>query len=151
MRTAHSILIKCTPEHLWPFVEDPDLQMLWMKGLLANELTSEPPAREGSTFQLKIREGGRIQRYEGRVTALDRPRHLGIRFLGGSLRPGMVMRVDYRLQPVNAHTRLEYVAVLESGELDWSQKLLLPLVRLSSRVQLRGFLRKLKALAESPV
>jgi hypothetical protein len=151
MRTAYSILIECTPEHLWPFIEEPDLQMLWMKGLLANELTSEPPAREGSTFRLKIREGGQVQRYEGRITALERPWHLGIQFWGGSLRPGMVMRVDYGLQTVNTHTRLDYVAVLESGKLDWSQKLFLPLLRLSSHMQLRGFLKKLKALAESPV
>ena len=74
MRTARSILIECSPEHLWPFVEEPDLQKLWMKGLLANELTSEPPAREGSTFQLRIREGGRIQRSRKRAgKAVPRP------------------------------------------------------------------------------
>jgi hypothetical protein len=151
MRTARSILIECPPEHLWPFVEEPDLQTLWMRGLLANELTSEPPAREGSTFRLTIREAGRVHRYEGQIVALDRPRHLGIHYWGGALRPGVVMRVDYRLQPVNAHTRLDYVAQIESGELDWSSRLLLPLIRLSSHLQLRSYLKKLKVLAESPV
>jgi len=149
MRTEYTTTIACPPERLWTFLEEPELQKQWMKGLLANEPTSGHRT-VGSTFRLKIQEGRRVAEYDGEVTARDQPRHLGIRFWGGNMPKGMIMRVDYRLAAAADGTRLDYLAELESGSFPFMLKLLLPLIQLFSRWQLRRFMQTLKQLAEAP-
>jgi carbon monoxide dehydrogenase subunit G len=142
--------IACTPEHLWPFLAEPELQKQWMKGLEDNRPTSDGPRGVGSTFQMHIKEGGRVAVYDGEVTAHDPPRHLGVRFWGGALRPGMAMRADYHLSAVDGQTRLDYVAAVECKRMGFFMRLLMPLFMLFGRMQLKAFLKTLKRLAEEP-
>jgi carbon monoxide dehydrogenase subunit G len=145
MRIARTLEIACAPEQLWPFLDEPEKQKLWMKGLLENEQAG--PRGVGSTFRLTIREGRKAEEYQGEVTAYDPPRHLAVRLGGGAMK-GMSMQVDYRLAPLDGGTRLDYVAEADTACLPWVYKLLMPLVQLFGRFQLRGFLRTLKRLAE---
>jgi carbon monoxide dehydrogenase subunit G len=145
MRIAKTVEIACAPEQLWPFLDEPEKQKLWMKGLLESEHNG--PRGVGSTFRMKIQEGRKAAEYQGEVTAYDPPRHLAVRFGGGALK-GMCMGVDYRLTPVDGRTRLDYVAGADASCLPWGLRLLMPLVQLFGRLQLRGFLRTLKRLAE---
>jgi uncharacterized protein YndB with AHSA1/START domain len=150
MRMEYHAEFACTPEKLWPFLEEPEKQKLWMKGLLENRLTSDGPARPGSTFAMKIKEGGSVSDYAGEITALERPRHLGIRFWGGCFPNNTVMRVDYRLADLRGRTRLDYVAEMEGGQMGFFMRLMMPLFKLFGRLQLRSFMRTLKKLAEAP-
>lgn len=63
MRVEHRTEIACSPEQLWPYLEEPDKQKLWMKGVLSNESTSPGPTQVGSTSVMKIKEGGKVAAY----------------------------------------------------------------------------------------
>src|SRR5262249_55132243 len=149
MEIPYRMEVACPPERLWAFIEEPERQKQWMKGLQENRPTSEGPARVGSTFRMKIKEGSKVGDYDGEVTAHDRPRHLGVRFWGGPFPKGMAMRVDYHLTDLGGATRLDYLARMECEDrLPLFMRLLLPLAKVFSRWQLRGFMQTLKRLAE---
>jgi carbon monoxide dehydrogenase subunit G len=150
MRIERVTEIACTPERLWPFLHEPEKQKLWMKGLLENTPTGEGSGGPGSTFRMKIKEGGRVAEYDGEVTAIDPPRHLAVRIWGGGFPTGMVMHVEYRLTGLDGRTRLDYAAWSDTGRCGLFLRLLMPLFQLFGRIQLAGFLRKLKKLAEAP-
>lgn len=144
MQIEHTEEFRCTPERLWPYIEEPELQKKWMKGLIENRLTSEGPSRVGSRFRMKIKEGGRVVEFDGEVTAHDRPRHLAVRFWGGSFKPGMAMHADYRLSDLGGATRLDYAARLESERLGFFMKMMLPAFKLFASTQLRSFMKALR-------
>jgi hypothetical protein len=149
MRIIHTTWFNCPAARLWPFLDEPERQKLWLKGLLSNELTSEGPVRPGSTFRMCIQEGRKVGTYDGEITAHEPPRHLGLRFWGGALPAGLTMQVDYRLSEEGGRTRLDYEANME-GRCGFFLRLLLPLVKVFSKMQLRSFLKTLKRLAEAP-
>jgi uncharacterized protein YndB with AHSA1/START domain len=150
MRIERTILFNCTAEHLWSFLDEPERQKLWMKGLLENVPTSEGVKGVGSTFRMKIKEGGKVGEYQGEVTAYDRPRHLAVRFWGGPFPKGAAMRADYRLSEQNGQTRMDYVASFECERLPFFLRLLMPLLKCFSAMQLRSFFKTLKKLVEEP-
>lgn len=144
MKIEHSAEFDCPPERLWVWLEEPERQKQWMKGLLENEKTSEGPSRVGSTFRMRIQEGRRVADYEGEVTHHDAPRDLGVKFRGGCGGRDMEMRARYRLTDLgDGRTRLDYTA---EGELPGLFKLLAPLARLFGKLQLKGFLKTLQKL-----
>jgi len=149
MFIEQSTQIDCKPDQLWPFLEEPELQKKWMKGLVANESTSEGPTRLGSRFRMRIKEGNRISDYDGEITAFNRPKELGVRFWGGNFGPGMAMRANYVLVPHDGGTRLDYSCQLEAAKLPLWMKLMMPVFKIFSRWQLKSFLKKLKQLAEA--
>ena len=148
MQTVYSTLIDCTPEQLWPWLEEPDKQKQWMKGLLENVSTSEEPTRVGSTFRMTIQEGRRVAEYEGEVTNYDLHRHLGIKFWGEMLR-GVEIYVDYQLQDLGDRTRLDYLSTADTSEADFFIKLMMPLYKIFGMAQLKRFMKTLKRLAEA--
>ena len=151
MRLDYSMEVACPPEKLWPYLDQPDLQKQWMKGLEEIKVTSEGPKRAGSKFRMRIKEGGKTAEHEGQVTAYERNRHLGIRFWGGSFQEGMVMNVDYRLADLNGRTRLDYWCKLDFPPQGFLMRLFMPVGVFFARMQLRGFMKKLKSLVESSV
>jgi uncharacterized protein YndB with AHSA1/START domain len=150
MWIEHTEVFKCPAEHLWTFLEEPQKQKLWMKGLQENVPTSAGPQGVGSTFLMKIKEGRKVAEYQGEVTAYDRPRHLAVSLAGGPLPKGAKMLVDYRLSPVNGQTKLDYACQLQAERLGFFLRLLLPLAKLFSKMMLRRFMKKLKQHAEAP-
>ena len=151
MRVTHTAWFNCSPHHLWTFIEDPEKQKLWMKGLVDNQSTSPPPVRPGSTFHLRIKEGRYINDYDGEIVAREAPNFLSIRFWGGSFSPGMIMSVDYRLSEENGGTRLDYESRVEGKRPGFFLWLLLStIVRLFGKMHLKSFLKRLKELAEAP-
>ncbi len=111
MQITGTFEIAAPPETVWSCIEDPELQKKWMHGL---EETSWPDGRgdggEGTRFVQKIREGGRIQLYEGVILTKERPRHLGLR-VGNR---HFSMQVHYRLSGIPAGTRLDYSCATET-------------------------------------
>lgn len=150
MQIPYTCEIACTPERLWIFLYEPEQQKLWMRGLLENKATSDGPTKVGSTFHMCIKEGRKASDYDGEVTAYDPPRHLGICFWGGSFGPHMKMQVDYRLTDLGGRTRLDYLAGCNTEKLPRFVRLMMPLAKIFGRLQLRGFMKTLKRLAEAP-
>lgn len=141
--------LRCTPAQLWAFIDDVEKQKLWLTTLVDIAPTSSLERAVGSTFDMRVREGRRISRYEGRINAYDPPRHLGVSFWGGRFVPGLVMQVDYRLADLGTHTRLEYYSEIDTQSLRGPVKLAIPIARVFSFFQLRYFMRNLKRLAEA--
>lgn len=138
----------CNPEKLFEYISNPDLQPLWMTGVLSNTATLDGATREGSTFRMKIQEGKRVAEYDGEVTAIDPPRLLAVRMWGGNFPEGMQMCVTYRLTEVPGGTRLDYRCKTE-GKVGWIFRAMMWLFRGFARGQLKGFMQKLKGLVES--
>jgi hypothetical protein len=149
MHVEYRAEFRCTPWQLWPLLDDVDKQKLWMTTLLEIVPTSQIPRAVGATFDMRVREARRISRYEGRINAYDPPRHLGVSLWGGAFQPGVVMKVDYRLADLNATTRLEYYAEVDTESLRGPIKLAIPIARVFAFFQIRYFLGNLKRLAES--
>jgi hypothetical protein len=146
MKLVCSTEFACAPERLWSFLDEGEKRKLWMKGVLEDVETSSGPRGTGSTFRMKIKEGGRVGVYDGEVVAYDPPRHLGVKLTGPAFRDS-AMFVHYRLADLGARTHLDYEASIETK--GW-MKILGPLFVLFGRLQLKSFFRTLKALAEAP-
>ncbi len=140
---------RCTPAQLWPYIDDVDKQRLWLTTLIDIDSTSQLPRAVGSTFDMRVREGRRISRYEGRLNAYDPPRHLGVAFWGGAFPRGIVMHVHWRLADLGTRTRLEYHAEIDTSKLGVAQKLAIPIARVFTFFQLRYFMNNLRRLVEA--
>jgi len=146
MRTEYGIEVNCPPARLWPYLEEPDKQKLWMKGLLENVATSTQQTGVGATFKMKIKEGGKIAEYFGEVLKYERNKLLGIKLWGGPLKD-MEVFVDYTLIDLNGRTQLDYLAIMEIKGL--MMKIFSPLFKAFSMMQLKSFFKTMKRLAES--
>jgi hypothetical protein len=149
MRVEYRAEFRCTPEQLWPFLDEGDKQKLWMTTLVEIVTTSRVQRAVGTTFDMRVREGRRLSHYEGRISAYDAPRHLGVALWGGALQRSTVMQIDYRLADLGTRTRLEYYAEIDTANLRGPIKLAIPFARLFTVFQLRYFMRNLKRLAEA--
>jgi hypothetical protein len=149
MKSEFVATLRSDPEDLWLFLDEPELQKQWMRNLVELHISGTDRPCQGAGFRMRTREGRRVVTYLGEITAHDRPHHLAVRFWGGSMRPGMAVRVDYRLTPEGALTRLDITSQLEATRLGLGARLLLPLAMLLNRLQMRASLRELKRLAEA--
>lgn len=148
MQTIYAALIECTPGQLWPWLEEPDRQKQWMKGLLDHVRTSEKPLGVGSTFRLTIQEGRRAAVYEGEITNYDPHRRLSVKLWGEALR-GVEVYTDYQLQDLGGRTRLDYVSRTDASGAGFFTKRLLPLFKVFGAASLRRFMKTLQHLAEA--
>ena len=106
MALTCSVEIKATIDKAFECVEDPDKMKQWMDGLEETIYTSErdPANPVGTKFKQRIREGGRVQEYEGELLAYEKPKHLAVR-IGNKHFQAVA---DYRFTPTAAGTRLDY-------------------------------------------
>ncbi len=147
MRIEHSVEINCSPEQLWPYLEEPEKQKLWMKGVISNEPTDPGPTRVGSRSVMKIKEGGKIAEYNIEVVKYEPPKFMGIKMWGGSFKD-MEVFVDYKLNDLKGRTRLDYICTVEPQ--GFFMKMMMPLFKMFSLMQLKSFFKTLKSLAEAP-
>lgn len=142
----------CTPERLFSFLEEPEKQKQWMKGLLETQAVGEEKSGiVGSKFRMKIKEGRKVADYDGVITAYEKPKQLAIEMTGPTFPEGAVMHVDYRLADLGGRTRLDYRAEMKcSKPLPLWMRLLMPLFKVFGKVQLWSFMKALQRLAEQP-
>lgn len=146
MQMKHSGEFKCSPEHLWPFLEDPEKLKLWMKDVLEDRASKGGPIGLGSFFSMKFKQGGKTQHYRGEILIYDRPKHLGLKMKGGDFQHETEMFIDFKLQDLGGRTRLDYMESVDSaGALS---QLMSPVVKLFSMMQLKGFFKTLRTLVE---
>jgi carbon monoxide dehydrogenase subunit G len=149
MQFKETTLFHCSRECLWSYIEEPDKQKQWMKGLISNESTNPGYKGVGSTFRMVIQEGRKQATYDGDVTVHDKPSRLEIRFWGGNFPRGMLMRVDYVLREEAGQTRLDYTCTAE-GKVGFFMRVMFVLMKIFCRAQIRSFFRTLRTLVESP-
>jgi uncharacterized protein YndB with AHSA1/START domain len=108
MKNICTIEIEAPITKVFDFINDANKHKLWLDGLeeTIREPGYDPKNPLGSRFQQKIREGKKVEVYDGEVTAYDRPRHLGARVHNKALS----VQVDYRLTRVKKHTQLEFIS-----------------------------------------
>ena len=145
MNFTYTVEINAPIARVFELVDDDDNIKLWMDGL---EETLYPEGKNrtnpvGTKFKQRIKEGGHVAEYDGRVIAYEKPNHLAIT-IGN---PQFEMRVVYRFTPKGAWTWLDYSATMTRGSLFMKlmSKLFAPLTR---RILDRK-MKKLKELAES--
>jgi uncharacterized protein YndB with AHSA1/START domain len=106
MKNTSAIDIEAPVTKVFDFINDENKHKLWLDGL--EETIREPGYNSkkpvGSKFQQKIREGKKVEVYDGEVTAYERPRHLGARVYNKAFS----VHVDYHLTKVKKHTHLEF-------------------------------------------
>jgi uncharacterized protein YndB with AHSA1/START domain len=136
----------CSPEVLWRHLEEPELQKLWMKGLLSNRATSPAPTRVGSTFEMEIQEGRKASIYKGTMTAWEPPRRMALTMEGGCFGKAK-MAVSYRLEALGpSTTALDYSCGLENpGAL---MRFFMLLFGWMAKMQARSFFKTLRKLVE---
>ena len=145
MNETFRIDIEAPIERVWPLVGDDANLVKWMDGL---KETIYPDGLDtgravGTRFVQKIQEGGRVQTYEGRVTAYDPPSHLGIAIGNRAFE----MQVDYRFTDLGGRTRLDYSALMVRA--GFFVRMLSTLFGAVTRRILRRQMAKFKAVAEA--
>ncbi len=145
MRFEHSAEFECTPEQLWPFLDEPEKMKLWLKGLVEVVPTSEGPTRVGSTSVMKIQEGAKVGEYRREVIAYEPPRHVGFKLTGGSFK-GTPVFADFRLESLGGRTRLDSEFQADPSGL---QKLLWSGLKVVAQTQVKSFFKTLKQLVEN--
>ena len=139
--------INSPPATVWTYLDDSEKIKQWMKGVEEDVPTSEGPTGVGSTFRMRIREGRQLADYDGEILVYDVNRHMRVRLVGGCMKEPMKMTVDYVLTPIDGDgTRLDYAC---TGEVGGVWRLLAPVMKPIVKLQLRGFMRRLKSLAEA--
>ena len=145
MNETYRIDIEAPIERVWPLVADDENLVKWMDGL---KETTYPDGLDrtravGTRFVHRIQEGGRVQAYEGRVTAYDPPSHLGVTVGNRAFE----MQVDYRFTDLGGRTRLDYSALMVRA--GFFVRMMSTLFGAVTRRILRRQMAKLKALAEA--
>lgn len=146
MRCEKSVLVACQPDVLWPWLVEPERCKRWMKGLLEVRSLDGGPPRAGARYELVIREGGKPATYRETMVEHVPGRRLVLELVGGCFGE-TPMRVEYDLEPADGGTLL---VCRSSADLSGWMRLLTPLLALFGGLQLSGFLKRLKELAESP-
>ncbi len=103
-------------ETVFEFLDDDEKRKLWMEGLEQISYPDGQPAGDpvGTRFREVLREGGRSVEYEGEVLGYEKPRHLSVQIFREKC---FTVTVDYRLQPTEAGTLLEYECRLAFGNI----------------------------------
>lgn len=144
MATTYSMEVKASIDKLFDFVEDKEKMKLWMNGLEETVYTTERNSANpvGTKFKQKIREGGRVQEYDGEVLAYEKPKHLAVRIGNKSFHAV----ADYRFTPTHGGTRLDYVCEVTCHS--WFFRVMAVMFGWLMKRILRKQMSKLKKLAE---
>ncbi len=145
MNTETSLLLRTTPEKLWPLLVEPDNIRRWNPDVVNHKpLTSGPPA-VGSKSAVQIREGSRLVEYVSEVITFEPGELLVIQMTGGSLGAGP-MTVSYSITPGD-----ECLTLRVTGQ--WKPvglllRLLAPLFGVLARRNSKAAMERLKGIAE---
>jgi uncharacterized protein YndB with AHSA1/START domain len=140
MELTHSSEIHAARQRVFDYLNDPEKIKQWARGM-EDRIDLTPDSKGvGARFKQRIREGGRLNEYDGEILAYDPPAHLRVRLARGSV----IMTIDYRLTELSPTlTRLDQSFGLESASpvMRWIGRLFAPFTRSLVRKQLDAFKR----------
>jgi uncharacterized protein YndB with AHSA1/START domain len=145
MKNVCTIEINAPIGKVFDFINDETKHKLWLEGL--DETIREPGYDRkhpvGSKFKQKIRDGKKLEVYDGEVTAYDRPKHLGARVHNKSLS----VQIDYRLKNVKKVTHLEFTSEVTFH--NFALKMVAGMSRSIMRAVLEKQMKTVKELVEA--
>lgn len=106
-KSTYSQLINAPIEKVFEVVDSDNHIKNWMEGFIENVYEKDFDTNHpvGGKFKQKLKEGGKIQEYDGQIISYNRPKELGIRLMS----PSFDVDVYYRFfSEGNEKTRLEY-------------------------------------------
>jgi len=145
MKNTYHIDIEASPDRVFYWLDDSKRVMEWAKGVVENEDLERTEERVGSTFRQVFEENGRKMEFQGRCTAYEANKRLGV-FLDGLM---FDLDVDYELEDLGGKTRLT-----QTSEVKWKgmMKLAAPMLMTMAKEQAEKSLERdfglLKRLAE---
>ncbi len=142
MRQAHTVHIRAPIDDVFEYTEDPDNAPEWAEGIVGFELLDEAENNVGTTYEMHIEEGGRVNTYQGEVVAWEENRHTSNRVE----RDGMAMIMDRDYAAVGDGTEVTMTVRVELA--GWT-KVMAPLIWLMNRHFLKKQASKLKELIEA--
>jgi len=146
IKMTHSDTFRCSPQQLWPWIDDDEKSKQWLKGLEEIRPVSGGPKRPGYEAKMFIREGRKLSEYDVTYLAYEPNKRLRMKSVGGCGK-GAEFICDYELVDLHdGRTRVDFGCEVNSTSR--VLRLLSPLFKLFSRMMLKRFLRKLKELAE---
>lgn len=147
---TYDITIDAPPSLIFDWIENPQKQPLWMKGVIANEPEGSARHEVGAVSRLKIREGGRVAEYRVEVTEYDPPRRLTVVMTGPTLR-GLRIVPSYRLDDLGGgRTALHYECAFAIDKAPGlMMRVMMWIGTKFGRRQLAGFMASLKRQAEA--
>jgi len=109
MSIRHTLQLSAPVEQAFAWadlVADPARIGQWMKGVEETIFDQPVTANDavGARFVQKIREGGRVNEYQGEITAYNPPHHLGVRLADKHTK----LDIDYRFTPAGDGSRIDY-------------------------------------------
>ncbi|MEK4426085.1 SRPBCC family protein [Solibacillus sp. FSL K6-1523] len=107
MLITNQIEIQAPIEVVFSYLEDNDKQKEWMTGLEGTEYVTDFDSNNpvGVQFKQKLKEGNRIQVYEGQVTEYTKNNKLSIQMD----HPSFLISVSYSLKEISAHSSILYI------------------------------------------
>lgn len=142
-----SIQIAAPPEEVWTCLIDPTWIQKWWTALREYHYASERKTGLGMTFVVEEKIGmGPLLKIMFEVTKWKQPAHIVFKMVSGT--GAESYEISWTLEPAEGGTLFNYVEnlTLSNGFMDkvWSR-----LGRRSGMGHIEGYLRNLKALAES--
>lgn len=146
MRLTASAEIDAPPELVWRCIDEPEQILKWVEGAMAHEYVGDPPQgdRVGQRFHQSLKQGSKVQHFEGTLIACDRPAHFAFTIPT----PGYSSEAHFRLTSLErARTRVDYRIDITLHTL--KAKIGATLLRIPLTFFVPKQMRRLKALAES--
>ncbi|MFJ5770110.1 SRPBCC family protein [Psychrobacillus sp. NPDC093180] len=99
--------IQASKEVVFSYLEDNEKQKEWMTGLEGTEYLTEFDSNNpvGIKFKQRLREGNRIQEYEGQVTEFNKNNRLIIQMN----HPSFLINLSYKLQEISPSSSILYI------------------------------------------
>jgi uncharacterized protein YndB with AHSA1/START domain len=101
--------LRASPEALWPWLVEPDKLAQWLPNVETFRYEGASTPGVGSRFLMEVKEGRRVTPYQGEILALEKPRRLSLRMVGGCGPKPFTIDVDYKLSNLGRETRVDYV------------------------------------------
>lgn len=137
--------IQAPIEVVFSYLEDNDKQKEWMTGLEGTEYLTKFDISNpvGVKFKQRLREGNRIQEYEGQVTEYNKNNRITIQMN----HPSFLINVSYHLQEISPNSSILYITE-ELKAKTVSGKILSILFRVFMKKGLEKQMKALKQCAE---
>ncbi len=110
MKFHYSLEIDAPVGIVFSQIHDRRTNKLWIPGVPCStfELDAATECVLGTRFRRSVSERGRARVYEGEITAIERPHHLGVKLFNEQV----TLEIDYRVRPLILRSSLEYSATL---------------------------------------
>ncbi|GGA15407.1 SRPBCC family protein [Psychrobacillus lasiicapitis] len=107
MLITSQLEIQASKEVVFSYLEDNEKQKEWMTGLEGTEYLTEFDSTNpvGTKFKQRLKEGNRMQEYEGQVTEYNKNNRLSIQMN----HPSFLIHISYKLKEISPNSSILYI------------------------------------------